>query len=804
MTPARTGAPRGGRHLPPAAALGLAAAGLAVVALAAPAVVAAPAAAAATSRACPVVAGARAVPAARQVLGHRLTASAPTPGEVDAYLLALDAASPRITTVLAGRTPEGRPLRYALLGDPDALRPAALAATSAAVRAVRAGRTGRAAVSRAARRPAVVWIGAGVHANEPSGTTAALALLARMAASNACADRRTLRGTLAVVVPDQNPDGRVLGTRTNAADIDLNRDWFAASQPETRARLRTLERFPPVLAIDAHEQTGGAYFAPPYASPVVAGLPRAIRRFADGPVSAAVDAALRRGGPAAEHGGYDLLYPGYADSATSLLYGAGGMTFEQGSDPSLQAKTVRHETALHAALGAVARRRVAAVRAWASGFAAAVRNGRAGRGTTGDRTYGWVLRTDAHAADATALATRLRATGVRVRALRRATRLRIDPLGPPRARRALLPAGTLVVPAAQPLGRWADVLLGRDADEAGRASGGSDTWSAPRLAGVAAAALRAPLPASASVPFAGPRAPRVADGATVSFAADSAAAARLAVAALGAGRPVARTPDGRFRTVAPEGWARAAARTGVAVRAATGAPDTDAGAVALRAPRVAVLPDLTPLMQGPPALLPVRDRPAGWLRDALRAAGAAPQTVLPDALSAGVPAGVTHLVLGPGIAAALRPAARDAVVAWVRAGGTALVVDAAGVEAAWGLGLTRVVAAPAAGRAAVSVSAVPGTDAVGRTLGPDATVVVAGQPRLHAPPGAAVPLRAARGAALAPSGAVGAADGLAGRPLVVDEAFGAGHVLTLGFSPAFRRQSDGGERVLLGLLLAPR
>jgi hypothetical protein len=358
------------------------------------------------------------------------------------------------------------------------------------------------------------------------------------------------------------------------------------------------------------------------------------------------------------------------------------------------------------------------------------------------------------------------------------------------------------VPAAQPLGRWADVLLGRDADEAGRASGGSDTWSAPRLAGVAAAALRQPLPASASSPFAGPRAPRVAAGATVTFAADSAAAARLAVAALGAGRPVARTPDGRFRTVAPEGWTTAVARAGVAVGAATGAPSD--GAVALRAPRVAVLPDLTPLMQGPPALLPVRDRPAGWLRDALRAAGATPQTVLPDALSAGVPAGITHLVLGPGIASALRPAARDAVVAWVRAGGTALAVDEAGVEAAWGLGLTRVVAEPAAGRAAVSVSALPGTDAVGRTLGPDATVVVAGQPRLRAPIGAAIPLRAARGAALAPSGAVDAAGGLAGRPLVVDEAFGAGHVLTLGFSPAFRRQSDGGERVLLGLLLAPR
>jgi hypothetical protein len=37
---------------------------------------------------------------------------------------------------------------------------------------------------------------------------------------------------------------------------------------------------------------------------------------------------------------------------------------------------------------------------------------------------------------------------------------------------------------------------------------------------------------------------------------------------------------------------------------------------------------------------------------------------------------------------------------------------------------------------------------------------------------------------------------------VIDEALGAGHVLTVGFSPAFRRQSAGGEHVLLALLLA--
>ncbi|MDO9409995.1 M14 family zinc carboxypeptidase, partial [Patulibacter sp.] len=447
--------------------------------------------AAARAAACPVVPGAGELPTAEAVLGHGLTSAPPTADEADRLLLALDAASPRIVSGVAGRSVRGRPLRYAVVGAPADLTPARLRAISSAARAVRTGSGGPRAVSRAAAGPAIVWIGGGVHANEPSGVTASLALLRRLGTDDGCEVRRVLDGTVAVVLPDQNPDGRQLGTRTNAADVDLNRDWATASQPETTARLGLLRRYPPTIALDAHEQSGDGYFVPPYADPVVAGLPSATRRIADGRVSRAIDRALSRIGVSATHRGYDLLYPGYADSASSLLFGAGGMTLEQGSDPPLADKSRRHETAMLAALGAVAADRGDVVRAWAAGFAAARSAGRAGRGTTGDRVFGWVLRTDRHAADALALAGRLRADGVRVRALTRATRLEVDPLGPAGASRSVLPAGTLVVPAAQPLGRWADVLLGRDADEAGEASSGADTFSAPRAAGVEAGVLRA-------------------------------------------------------------------------------------------------------------------------------------------------------------------------------------------------------------------------------------------------------------------------------------------------------------------------
>ncbi|WP_026912919.1 M14 family zinc carboxypeptidase [Patulibacter minatonensis] len=788
-------APR--RALPLVAALAALPVG---VALLAPSGTAAGAGGRATT--CPAVAGAAALPTADAVLGRPLDAAPLSPEDADRYLLALDAASARIVTGVAGRSVQGRPLRYALVGDPRALAPARRRAISAALRAVRRGDLDTRAVDRAAAGPAVVWIGAGVHANEPSGTTASLALLRRLGTDDSCATRRTLRATLAVVVPDQNPDGRAIGTRTNAADVDLNRDWFAGSQPETTARTELLSRFPPTVALDAHEQTGTGYFVPPYAAPVVAGLPHATRRLADRTVSGAIDRALGRIGTTPDHGDYDLLFPGYADSATSLLFGAGGMTLEQGSDVPLPEKARRHETAMLAALEAVGRRPEAAIRDWAAGFAAAERAGREGRGTVGDRSFGWALRTDHHGADATALALRLRRQGVHVRVLRRPARLRLDPLGPAPTAATTLPAGTIVVPAAQPLARWADVLLGRDADEAGAASAGADTWSVPRAAGVDAAVVRSPLPTDDLARFGGPATSPAASGSAVAFDADSAAGSRAALAALAAGRPVTRTTGGNFRTSADPAWSAAAAAAGVEVRASGGPA---AGDVAVPPVHVVVPEDPTPLMTGTPAQLPVQDRPEGWVTGALRAGHAAPTVVTGAALAAGVPSGTTHLVLGPAaLTGGATPEVRASVDAFVRGGGTVVALGAQGVAATRALGLSGVTTEPAPGSGAVAVRAVPGADRVGHAIGSPTSVTIAGEPLLSAPAGAAVSLRAGTGDALAPSGAAGAGRGLAGRPLVVDETVGAGHVLSVGFSPAFRRQSDGGEHVLLALLLAGR
>ena len=55
------------------------------------------------------------------------------------------------------------------------------------------------------------------------------------------------------------------GGRSNHYLFDMNRDWFAQSQPETRGRIKIGLEFQPQITVDLHEQGGdnAYYFSPP-------------------------------------------------------------------------------------------------------------------------------------------------------------------------------------------------------------------------------------------------------------------------------------------------------------------------------------------------------------------------------------------------------------------------------------------------------------------------------------------------------------------------------------------------------------
>src|SRR3954451_5266370 len=280
------------------------------------------------------------IPTAQQVLGINLGDRDVTTAESDKYLLAVDAASARVTSGVAATTVQGRALRYAIVGRPERVTAGGLSAVRASAATLMDPSTSaRAAARIAAADPAILWIAANVHGGEESGTDASLRVLYELADRSDCAAQRILDNAVVVILPIQNPDGREADTRRNAYGFDMNRDWFARTQPETDGKVELLRRYPGVLFIDAHEFGGtDDYFFPPNADPVY-------HEIAD----PAVDWINHIYGPAMQHefdargipyfnyDTYDLFYAGYGDTVPATGFGAAGMTFEKANgDPAPQ------------------------------------------------------------------------------------------------------------------------------------------------------------------------------------------------------------------------------------------------------------------------------------------------------------------------------------------------------------------------------------------------------------------------------------------------------------------------------------
>jgi len=259
-----------------------------------------------------------ALPTPDELLGFTL-GERPASGEaLRAAFDAIAAASDRVRVFPYGQSHEGRELFYALVGRADLI--ADLEGVRAEHRQLALASPGEAREGggTADDAPAVVWLGAGVHGGEGSGCDAALALLHHLAADRSEATRALLEDVLVLVDPLQNPDGRarfladrirwqgrVLSTdrqalahqggwpsaRGNHYFLDLNRDWFALSQPESRARVRVLLDWLPEVTFDLHEMGSfDTYLFSPPREPFNPHLPATTHRwwgvFADAMASA--------------------------------------------------------------------------------------------------------------------------------------------------------------------------------------------------------------------------------------------------------------------------------------------------------------------------------------------------------------------------------------------------------------------------------------------------------------------------------------------------------------------------------------
>ncbi|MBP7570914.1 MAG: peptidase M14 [Acidobacteria bacterium] len=418
------------------------------------------------------------VPTLQQVVGHDVGERISSPEEIAAYLKALNAADPaRSRLVEYARSWEGRPLHVLIVGSAERL--AQLDQVKAGLRRLADPRQLPAADGdRLVRElPVVTWLLHSVHGDETTSSDAALAEAYHLlAARGSEAVDTILRDSIVLIDPLQNPDGRARflshnlqaaaarpdpdplaaehdepwpGGRSNHYLFDMNRDWLALSQPETRGRVAlALEWFPHVVA-DLHEMGGDStyYFAPPAepANPYITakqfewlnvlGRENA-RRFDE------------RGFAYFVREVFDSFYPGYGES-WPIFHGAIGMTFEQASPSGLLFRRdddtilsyrqgiVQHFTAAITSAETAARNREQILRDFLEYRRSAVQEGE--RGPV--REY--LIPPGADRARHDRLAELLTMHGLEVR--------RADE--PVKAGARTLPAGTLVLPLAQPASR---------------------------------------------------------------------------------------------------------------------------------------------------------------------------------------------------------------------------------------------------------------------------------------------------------------------------------------------------------------
>ena len=198
-----------------------------------------------------------------------------------------------------------------------------------------------------------------VHGNEISSVDAALLEAYHLlAAQDDPQVTQILREALVLIDPLENPDGRARfvasnaqamgpfpdaepfaaehnepwpGGRANHYLFDMNRDWFAQSQAETRGRTKFFLQWFPQVVVDLHEMSGDSsyYFAPP-ADPLNPHItPQQIGWF--NTIGKANAAKFdERGFAYFNREVYDSFYPGYGES-WPIFHGAIGMTYEMAS-----------------------------------------------------------------------------------------------------------------------------------------------------------------------------------------------------------------------------------------------------------------------------------------------------------------------------------------------------------------------------------------------------------------------------------------------------------------------------------------
>lgn len=423
------------------------------------------------------------IPTPEEVLGHDPFERITAPEAIVAYFEELARAAPsRTHLVRYAESWQGRPLVLLAVGSADRLARRSEVQEGLRALADPRQRSTEALDELVTHLPVVTALAHSVHGNEitPAGSSMILAYHL-LAAQNDPEVDRILQESVVLLDPVQNPDGRARflaensqgaamdpdpdpvaaerdhpwpGGRSNHYLFDLNRDWFAHTQVETRGKVRELLRWNPHIVVDLHEMgSNSTYYFPPSARP---GNPHTTPTQDElFELFGRANANLfdEQGWPYFIREIFDGFYPGYGASWPTT-HGALGKTFEQASPRGLRVQRDEGDTLSYghgveqnfrAALRTA--RTAAENREEILSAFLDFRREAVAEGGSGIRAY--LLPPGDDPGRTRALASLLAANGIEVRRAREAFSVE----GRPHA------AGTFVVPMDQPAGRLVRNLL---------------------------------------------------------------------------------------------------------------------------------------------------------------------------------------------------------------------------------------------------------------------------------------------------------------------------------------------------------
>jgi hypothetical protein len=231
-----------------------------------------------------------AIPTPQQFLGYEIGSRYTRHDQLVAYFNELARHSDKIKVEQIGTSYEGRPLLIATVTSAqnqqqlETLRRQHVTLADPAQ-----------PLSAAGNSPVVVWLGYSVHGNETSSGEAALLTAYYLVANRNADTAKWLQQAVVLFDPAQNPDGRDRAAswhnayasspaspdpadkehvepfpqgRTNHYFTDLNRDWLALTQQDTRPKIAYFHQWYPNVQIDFHEMGKDStyYFEPSPAS----------------------------------------------------------------------------------------------------------------------------------------------------------------------------------------------------------------------------------------------------------------------------------------------------------------------------------------------------------------------------------------------------------------------------------------------------------------------------------------------------------------------------------------------------------